>query len=295
MKQQAKGERGTTLGRVHPVTVKRLSGEGDVGPIRELLAGSDMDLADLRQEGAVGLVAHGFDDQRPAGYAQLVQGRDGWTVEFARPEPAVTAELLHAARQVVRGEGGGPIKLWVRHVQPDDDRVAATVGLVKSRDLYQMRRPLPAGQVWELATRPFRPGVDDEAWLRVNNRAFSSHPEQGGWDAATLKGRETEPWFDPQGFLLHESDGRLAGFCWTRIHADHDPPLGEIYVIAVDPDFQGTGLGRSLVLAGLDYLARRGITVGMLYVDADNHPAVNLYRDLGFEIHHVDRAYTGEW
>ena len=176
----------------------------------------------------------------------------------------------------------------------EHDEIADVNGLVRGRDLYQMRRALPVDEPYKLDTRPFVPGQDERAWLEVNNRAFARHPEQGDWDLKTLVQREGEPWFDPAGFLLHEVEGQLAGFCWTKVHADHTPPLGEIYVIATSPDFQGRGIGRSLVLAGLDWLSNAGLTVGMLYVDADNEAGVHLYKALGFGIDHVDRAYTAD-
>jgi len=66
-------------------------------------------------------------------------------------------------------------------------------------------------------------------------------------------------------------------------------------VIGIDPDFRGRGWGRALTEAGLDWLARRGLTVGMLYVDADNTAALSLYRSMGFVEDHVDRAYIGHF
>ena len=136
--------------------------------------------------------------------------------------------------------------------------------------------------------------MDEEAWLRQNNRSFADHPEQGGWTAATLAQHEAEPWFDPDGFLLHERGGRLAGSCWTKLHpaTETDAELGEIYVIGVDPDFHGKGLGPQLTLAGLAWIADRGVTTGMLFVDAANTPALHMYEKLGFTPRREDRAYV---
>ncbi len=204
-------------------------------------------------------------------------------LDEARPDAAdVTVALV----EHLRARDGAAARRWfARDVRPLDEAVAARLGLVTDRELWQMRVPLPlAGTpVAELAWRPFVPGRDEDAWVTVNNRAFADHRDQGGRTVDDLLALEAQPWFDPAGFLLHhDGAGVLDGFCWTKVHRDVDPPLGEIYVIGVDPAAHGRGLGRALVLAGLDWLHRSGLTQGMLYVDADNTAAVALYRSLGF-------------
>jgi mycothiol synthase len=221
-------------------------------------------------------------------------GHRAWQVHTS---DHLTHDALAAALATVEAGGGEQVYVWVSEPTAGDDGVARAHGMALGRDLYQLRVPLPlADPAWrdELETRPFRPGLDDAAWLEVNNRAFAWHPEQGGWTAETLQERLAEPWFDAEGFLLHDRDARLAGFCWTKVHAAPER-LGEIFVIAVDPDFAGLGLGRALTVAGLRWLHdERAVDTGMLYVDASNTPAVTLYDRLGFNRHHTDRAYFRE-
>jgi len=260
-----------------------------------------MDLADPHSATYTGLLLpgrRGLD-----GYAQLQPNNGVWSLEAvlapaARAEPEVLAALLAAAVVAVARSGGGDLNWWVlpaglAGADVDAAIAMADAGVQLGRELHQMRRSLPIDRAAGVEVRPFVVGRDELAWLTVNNRAFAGHPEQGGWTAEQLAQREREPWFDPAGFLLHERDGRLAAFCWTKVHDDATPPMGEIYAIAVDPDFPGLGLGTALTVAGLEHLASRGLTVGMLYVDGGNTNAVTMYERLGFTIHHTDRAYLG--
>jgi mycothiol synthase len=253
---------------------------------------------------SVALVARTAPGGDIVGRAKLGTDPSGWALDYdiepayALPGSKVADELVAEAAAVVAARGGGMLTLWVTRPTPAHEQVAATAGLAPGRVLYEMRRSLPVDETHRrgaepLATRAFRPGQDEEAWLAVNNRAFAWHPEQGGWTLDTIAQHEAEPWFDPEGFRIHETDGRLDGFCWTQVHAEEDPALGEIYVIAADPDAAGGGFGRRLVLAGLDHLAGLGITVGMLYTDATNERAVKLYVDLGFVVHHLTQGFTG--
>jgi mycothiol synthase len=215
-------------------------------------------------------------------------------------DTGVPGALLDALiAELLAGGGVEHASVWVFGADASVDAVLAGARWTRERELWQMRVPLPLRDApdWppDFTIRPFEPGRDDVEWLAVNNRAFAADPDQSNWTLATLHGREEQPWFDARGFLLALDGERLAGFCWTKIH-DPRPPhephlLGEIYVIGVDPDYQGTGLGRALTTGGLASLSERGAAVGMLFVDAANEPAIALYRALGFELARVDRAY----
>jgi mycothiol synthase len=165
------------------------------------------------------------------------------------------------------------------------------------RVLLQMRRPLGDDGSTRTAELPegvhvaaFRPGRDEQAWLRVNARAFATHPEQGRWTEQDLRLREAEPWFDPAGFLLAwrgdpDAGGTLLGSHWTKVHPAGDAgpdPVGEVYVLGVDPDAQGLRLGRALTDLGLAHLRSRGLDQVLLYVEEDNQRAVRLYEGTGF-------------
>lgn len=222
-------------------------------------------------------------------------GERGWCVDGPdRPTaPGQLRALLTALVSACHRHAPGPVHWWAEPAGAETDMAATAAGLAFDRDLLQLRIALPAPSPPPLTLRPFRPGADDDEWLRVNNAAFHWHEDQSDWTRADLAAHLTQPWFDPDGFLVHEEDGELVGFCWTKVHPAEDVPLGEIFVIAVAPRAHGRGLGRALTLAGLDHLARRGLTTGMLYVEGDNGPALGLYRSLGFHEHHRRRRYAG--
>ncbi len=195
---------------------------------------------------------------------------------------------------------GTGIRLWAHGELPGAIGLAKTAGFTRVRALWQMRMPLarvpadaPAAPPG-VTIRAFRPGSDEEAWLAVNHRAFAHHPEQGAWTLPDLRLREAEPWFDPAGFFLAERDGQLAGFHWTKVHSgggEGGAPIGEVYVVGVDPGQQGGGLGRVLTLVGLAHLRRLGLADVMLYVDEDNTAAVRMYTALGFSRWSTDAMY----
>ncbi|WP_330228254.1 mycothiol synthase [Nocardia sp. NBC_00508] len=251
------------------------------------------------------------------GPRHLLARRDGVIVGYANLVPAhgehpAMAEV--AVDPSARGHGvgtdlvtaalaaGGPgARVWAHGDLPAAKSVAAGLGLRTARELWQMRRSLATPELPELAVpddlvlRTYAGPADDPELLRVNKAAFAWHPEQGGWTERDIAVRRTEPWFDPQGLFLAcaaDDPERLLGFHWTKVHYEQNPPLGEVYVVGIDPAAQGRGLGRLLTLAGLRHLRDRGLAEVLLYTEADNVAAVRTYTRLGFATAHVDVAYA---
>jgi mycothiol synthase len=256
----------------------------------------------------------------PGGRDVLAEGPDGALLGYARVEldGEAAAELVVAP--AARGTGVGtallahveqlagdrPVSVWAHGDLPAAAALAGRRGYRRDRVLLQMRRdlagvepdPHPALPA-DVRVLPFRPGTDEEAWLRVNARAFAGHPEQGRWTPEDLAVREAEPWFDPAGFLLAwrgdpDDGGTLLGFHWTKVHPPGDAgpeAVGEIYVLGVDPDAQGLRLGRALTDLGLAHLRRQGLGEVLLYTEEDNVAAVALYERTGFRRFSVDVSW----
>ena len=259
--------------------------------------------------GWVGVLA--FDDEHLVGYAHTRWNPKGSTPRMAvevvvHPQyygSDVARLLLWETRSVLGRAGGGVLFLWVHRVEDPEDTLARRLGFRVQRELAFMSRRLdeapPEPRVPEgVELRAFRPGRDDAEFLRVNNAAFEGHPENGGWTAEDFAERQGLEWFDPDGLIMAWRGERLAGFHWTKWHS-HDSdevpahePVGEVYVLGVDPAEQGTGLGRTLLYAGLRHLHARACRQAILYVDRANTGAVALYESAGFAIEYREVCYV---
>jgi mycothiol synthase len=240
-----------------------------------------------------------IDNHKVVGYAHLdltdeVEGPSAeLVVDPQHRKTGIGQSLLGKLQQA----SGQTLRLWSHGDLPGAKNIAEKSGFKRVRTVIQMRRslndPIPE-LIKDISIRNFLPTIDNEEWIALNNRAFANHPEQGNWSVRDLDIRTKEEWFDPQGFLIAEENQKMIGFCWTKIHgghshkhseheAEHDhDPIGEIYIMGVDPEFSGKGIGKAVTIAGLRYMRYQGIFSAMLYVDEENHAAIKLYQSLGF-------------
>ncbi|GAB3945540.1 mycothiol synthase [Corynebacterium tapiri] len=197
-------------------------------------------------------------------------------------------------------------QLWAHGNLPAAQRLANKVGATPGRRLLVMaiEEEKLQGTTYEAPEGFELLGMDESAqrfgqeetggeWLRVNNDAFSWHPEQGGWDENRLAQARAVDWYEPADLLMlwdtSAKPAQLAGFHWIKWQS---PTEGEVYVVALSSEYRGRGLGAPLVNAGVARLLEGGAQRVILYVEDDNEAAVRRYRASGFEVAEEHVVYS---
>jgi GNAT superfamily N-acetyltransferase len=86
---------------------------------------------------------------------------------------------------------------------------------------------------------------------------------------------------------------RVAGFAALELHPEDR--MGEIYMIAVDPDFQRRGVATRLMSHALDCFRQAGMSIAMVETGGDpgHAPARRAYEASGFRLLPVARYFKG--
>ena len=127
--------------------------------------------------------------------------------------------------------------------------------------------------------RHFKRG--EEAKLtEIQNRSFADHWGYNPNTVETTRFSINLSHTSPEDIIFTCEEDKIIGYCWTEILENNE---GRIYMIGTDPDYQGKGIGRRSLLAGLLYLKSKDINTSILTVDSENKAALKLYKSIGFE------------
>ncbi|OPY28641.1 MAG: ribosomal-protein-alanine N-acetyltransferase [Methanomassiliicoccales archaeon PtaU1.Bin030] len=128
-------------------------------------------------------------------------------------------------------------------------------------------------------TRSFRKG-DLERVLQIYRQNFDGGMEKMIEGYSSL--------FDDIFYIIEGPSKQVIGYCVCYMRLDlqglRAHRVASIYSIAVDPAFQGQGLGNALLEDCIQDLRKNNVQRIRLYADVNNKPAVNLYLKHGFKI-----------
>ncbi len=163
-------------------------------------------------------------------------------------------------------------------------------GFSFDRYFWRMRlpadQPIAAPQLPEGYTvRTFVPGQDEELLMRVRNTTFAEHFGSIPYNLETATYVTQQENFQPAGLFFAFKDGEIAGYCWASTSAEEmaqrKMSVGWIHHLGTVPGHRGVGLGRALLLIGVQHL-RQSVQVVELGMEGKNSAALNLYESVGF-------------
>lgn len=215
---------------------------------------------------------------------------EGWVHAQWRRKGVGTA-LLTAVESYVRQRGHGQIKLSARSYA-DVPGVAELFRLKNyqvARNFYIMATKLPGRNLKVeppsgVTLRSFR--ADDlDTLVEADNNIFAEH--WGSHSRSVVRWKhdmiERRP-HDPQLWTLAWAGDRIVAECLCHTSRENGANEAWIATVGVQRDWRGRGLGRMILMRGLQKLQEAEYTMARLSVDAENTAAINLYRSVGMDI-----------
>ena len=96
--------------------------------------------------------------------------------------------------------------------------------------------------------------------------------------------------------LLVAPNGTLAAFCYCTIprevNRQQGRSEGEIAIIGTHPTYRNRGIGRAMLLAGLQQLKAHGMGTAILGTSSENEQGQSIYYATGFEVKYRSLWYT---
>ena len=211
----------------------------------------------------------------------------------------LATELFHHAGRRAREVGARVVHVPVLEENAAGKGLLAKLGFGFVRRFLELKRELsevhlPETEQGALSSRHLQAGEEDKL-TRIQNRSFAGTWGYNPTGVEDIVYRLNMIGCSPEDVILIFAADRPVGYCWTLVDPEASAAagtnVGRIYMLGVDPDYRGSGIGKQALLAGLAHLKSKGIEVAELTVDSQNPAACALYESGGFKISSTSAWY----
>ncbi len=169
-----------------------------------------------------------------------------------------------------------------------DDATRSVVAKGERRMRIEPYDDLKLDEIIALSLRAWEPVFESIEGAMDPDVYREMHPDwrvtQRDAVTAVCADQETHVW-------VASDESRVVGFVALKVHGDDR--MGEIYMIAVDPDFQRRGIATRLTDHSLDWFKRAGMSIVMVETGGDpgHAPARRTYESSGFRVLPIARYF----
>jgi mycothiol synthase len=196
--------------------------------------------------------------------------------------------LVEASEAALESTPDGPLILFPPHGSAGAIAFLQALDFHYDHSFWRLRldpnqsEPLPALPAGIVLTG-YSPD-DVLPYIDLINETFADHPTPVRVTLEQIEHIHGKPDFDPAAIaILRSTPAGMIGFCTTGVDRGVDPPVGSVRLVGVRRDWRGGGLGRFLLLWGIERLRSIGIDTIELSVEGENENALRLYRSVGFD------------